>query len=251
MKDSFSIGQLGSLFGLNIQTLYYYDSIGLFSPRVRNERTGRRKYEFDQIYELATVCYMRRLGYSLEEIREYRATQHAEKSIDHMKQRSAALRKQWQEIFDTDEAIQRKIHFIEKQMDGIDTSDISVRHFPDRKFLPIGEEEMLYCQSSFYFYPTLAFYEGERKYFGAYLNPDGGHIPESIPESQIQMIPEGDFLCGYHVGRYSSVPDTIERIRSSRPDLNLDNQAINVNILDQFVESDKSKFITLVQIRIK
>ena len=71
MKEYFSIGELAELFGLNIQTLYYYDSVGIFSPRERNEKNGRRKYEFDQIYELATVSYMRRLGYSLEEIKEY------------------------------------------------------------------------------------------------------------------------------------------------------------------------------------
>ena len=68
MKEYFSIGELAELFGLNIQTLYYYDSVGIFSPRERNEKNGRRKYEFDQIYELATVSYMRRLGYSLEEM---------------------------------------------------------------------------------------------------------------------------------------------------------------------------------------
>ena len=74
MKEYFSIGELAELFGLNIQTLYYYDSVGIFSPRERNEKNGRRKYEFDQIYELATVSYMRRLGYSLEEIKESRTS---------------------------------------------------------------------------------------------------------------------------------------------------------------------------------
>ena len=62
MKEYFTIGELAELFGLNIQTLYYYDSIGIFSPRERSGKSGRRKYEFDQIYELATVSYMRRLG---------------------------------------------------------------------------------------------------------------------------------------------------------------------------------------------
>lgn len=40
MKEYFSIGELAELFGLNIQTLYYYDSVGIFSPRERNEKTG-------------------------------------------------------------------------------------------------------------------------------------------------------------------------------------------------------------------
>jgi hypothetical protein len=31
VKEYFTIGELAELFGLNIQTLYYYDSIGIFS----------------------------------------------------------------------------------------------------------------------------------------------------------------------------------------------------------------------------
>ena len=193
MKEYFSIGELAELFGLNIQTLYYYDSVGIFSPRERNEKNGRRKYEFDQIYELATVSYMRRLGYSLEEIKESRTSLNSNRAVDIMKQRSQELRRQWQELLNIDEAIQRKIRFMEQEMDGICLDEIAVKHFEDRKFISIGDEELLYRENSFYFYPTIAFYEGDRKYFGAYLYPDDEELPKTIPQSRIQIIPEGDF----------------------------------------------------------
>ena len=250
MKEYFSIGELAELFGLNIQTLYYYDSVGIFSPRERNEKNGRRKYEFDQIYELAKVSYMRRLGYSLEEIKESRTSLNSNRAVDIMKQRSQELRRQWQELLNIDEAIQRKIQFMEQEMDGIRLDEIAVKHFEDRKFISIGDEELLYRENSFYFYPTIAFYEGDRKYFGAYLYPDDEEIPETIHQSRIQIIQGGDFLCGYHLGGYEGVPDTIRRLREARPDLELGAQAINFNILDQFVESDNENFITAMQIRV-
>lgn len=241
MKEYLSIGEISTLFGLNVQTLYYYDSIELFRPRIR-EKSGRRKYEFDQIYELATICYMRRIGYSLEEIQERRRTQQAETTLMHLKQRSVDLHRQWQELLKIDNAIQRKIHFIEEEMGNIQVDAVSIRHFEPRRYLPIGGEEMLYRDNSFYFYPTIAFYEGERKYFGAYLLTDdvsGG-----------MEIPGGEYLCGYHLGAYEQVPDTIDRIRQAWPDLHLDPVTINFNILDQFVESDSANYITSTQIRI-
>ena len=172
MKDYLSIGEMGALFGLNIQTLYYYDTIGMFRPRLRDEKNGRRKYEFDQVYELATICYMRKLGYSLEEIRDFRSTQHSDTALESLKQRSIELHRQWQELFSIDEAIQRKISFIEQQMKDIHTDEITIRHYGPRRYIAIGEEELLYRHNSFYFYPTIAFYEGDGKYFGAYLYPD-------------------------------------------------------------------------------
>lgn len=250
MKDFFSIGELAALFGLNIQTLYYYDSIGIFSPKERNERSGRRKYDFDQIYELATVCYMRRLGYSLDEIKESRTSLNSSRAIDNMKQRSGELRRQWQELLNIDDAIQRKIRFMEQEMDGIRTKDIEVKHFNDRRYISIGEEELLYKENSFYFYPTIAFYEGDRKYFGAYLYPEDEEIPPAVPKSRIQVIRGGDFLCGYHLGEYENVPDTIRRLREYGQDRILGDLTINFNILDQFVESDSRNFITSMQIRV-
>jgi len=149
LKEFLSIGEMGSLFGLNIQTLYYYDSIDIFKPRMRDMKNGRRKYEFDQIYELATICYMRKLGYSLEEITKQRSTQHAGSALDSLKQRSEELHRQWMELISIDEAIQRKLRFIEEEMENIRTDEITIRHFEDRAYLAIGEEEMFYRQNSF------------------------------------------------------------------------------------------------------
>lgn len=250
MKDFLSIGEIGSLFGLNIQTLYYYDSIGIFKPRLRDDKNGRRKYEFDQVYELATICYMRKLGYTLEEIQTFRSTQHTRTALESLKERSVKLHEQWQELFSIDEAIQRKISFIEREMEQIRTDEICIRHFKARRYLAIGEEELLYRQNSFYFYPTIAFYQGAAKYFGAYLYQcEDRDMDLTLPRKTLE-IAEGDFLCGYHLGSYEGVPETIRRIREARPDLLFEDLAVNFNILDQFVENDSSHYITHTQIRI-
>ncbi len=250
MKDFLSIGEMSALFGLNIQTLYYYDSIGIFKPRMRDAKNGRRKYEFDQVYELATICYMRKLGYSLEKITEKRSTQHAHSALESLRQRSDELHRQWMELFSIDEAIQRKLTFIEEEIKNMCKDEIFIRHYESRSYIAIGEEELLYRQNSFYFYPTIAFYQGEKKYFGAYLYPAGEPVSELIRKDQIREIKAGDFLCGYHSGTYETVPATIERIRNARPDLKFEDLTINFNILDQFVENDSSNYITLTQIRI-
>ena len=49
---------------------------------------------------------------------------------------------------------------MEQEMDGICLDESAVKHFEDRKFISIGDEELLYRENSFYFYPTIAFYEG-------------------------------------------------------------------------------------------
>ena len=68
-----TLAELAELFGLNIQTLYYYDSVGIFSPRERNEKNGATIGEHLRYFsenppkgEFVLVCE----GFSLEAQRQ-------------------------------------------------------------------------------------------------------------------------------------------------------------------------------------
>jgi DNA-binding transcriptional MerR regulator len=252
MKEYYSVGEFSAMFGINKQTLQYYDAIGLFQPVERNAQNGRRCYAFDQVYKLASIRYMRRLGYSLDQIESHMASREVGFTLDHLKERSMVLRKQWEELLAIETVIQRKIQYVEEALSRIDDNDaVAVLRFPERKFIPIGVEEGLYHHDSFYFYPTIAFYLGDSKYFGAYLyDEDKGQALPSIEQAIIQSIPAGNYLCCYHKGPYETVPDTMQRMRASRPDLILSPLTVNFNIIDQFVEKNSDNYITHMQIQI-
>lgn len=253
MKKTLTIGEMSALFQMNVQTLHYYDSIGLFVPAVRDPITGHRKYHFEQVYKLASIRYMRKLGYSLNKIDAYMESRDIGFTLDHLKEQSRILRKKWEDLINIDTAIQRKIRFIEQEMKHVDSDKVTVREFPERWYIPIGEEEVLYGNDSFYFYPTIAFYEHDLKYFGAYLFCEGEEAPSICSEAdypQTSVIPAGKFLCGYHFGPYERILESSKRLRESAGDLVLADSLINFNIVDQFVERDSEKYITEMQIPI-
>lgn len=252
MKDVMSIGELSAFFRLNVQTLHYYDSIGLFRPAVRDPRSRRRAYRFEQVYTLASILYMRKLGYSLKQIERFMETKNTESALAHLKEQSAVLRKKTEELMAVDNAIQRKLRFIEKERQSGEWGKTHIRRCPDRGYIPIGKEEILYKSESFYFYPTIAFYRGRVKLFGAYIFCDGEEEAE-CPEKtrpEYSRIPEGLFLSGYHYGQYTDVRESEERLRAAGKHLELDGQLVNFNIVDQFVESAAENYVTLMQIRI-
>ena len=242
MKDYFTIGELSELFRINTQTLRYYDSIGLFSPLRRDEETGYRYYQFNQLYELASIRYLRKLGYSIRDIDTYMKTKQIEAVLRKLKEQSKILHNKWDELIEIDNIIQRKIRFIEEELPLVQFEHYEVRSYPKRCYLPIGSEEALYGSDVFYFHPTIAFYRGDQKYFGAYL--------QGMEVKNQEYIQAGDYLCAYHKGLYDKIEETIEKMRSARPELKLDDLTINFNIIDQFVEKDVSDYVTLVQIRI-
>lgn len=64
----FQIGELAEEFGLTLRTMRFYEDCGLLKP----EREGfTRRYTYRERAKLQLICRAKRLGFSLEEIREF------------------------------------------------------------------------------------------------------------------------------------------------------------------------------------
>lgn len=68
-EREFSIGQLGARTGCKIQTIRYYEQIGLMPEPVRTEGNQRR-YGQQHLARLAFIRHSRELGFPLDAIRE-------------------------------------------------------------------------------------------------------------------------------------------------------------------------------------
>ena len=251
MKEYYTIGEFSKLFGINIQTLYCYDQIGLLKPTKRNEQNGRRYYAFDQVYQLASIRFMRKLDCSIDQIQEFSANTDYRQSLDSLREHSRKMREQWEDILRIDSIIQRKISFVEERMKDLDVHAVTIQEFPDRRYLPLGGEEQLYYGDSFYHYPTIAFYHPNSKSFGAYLDGPFSDVESPahpLPADQIRVIPAGTYLCAYHVGPYAAIPESAQKLREEYRHLPLSPEMINFNVIDQFVARDQNNYITEMQI---
>lgn len=66
----YSTGEFARLNGVNKRTLHYYDEIGLFSPEHKAEN-GYRYYTCMQFEQLELILLLRRIGFSIQEIKTY------------------------------------------------------------------------------------------------------------------------------------------------------------------------------------
>ena len=63
-----TIGALAKKTGCNIETIRYYERIGLLSPPPRSQ-SGRRSYEPDEVKQVQFIKRCRDLGFTLKEVR--------------------------------------------------------------------------------------------------------------------------------------------------------------------------------------
>ncbi|MDD2201704.1 MAG: helix-turn-helix domain-containing protein [Firmicutes bacterium] len=64
----YSIGEISRLFGMSIQTLRYYDRLGLLRPAHVNKESNYRYYSHGQFLQIKLIKYLKTLGFSLAEI---------------------------------------------------------------------------------------------------------------------------------------------------------------------------------------
>ncbi len=252
MKEFLSIGEMASIFNIDVQILRHYDKKGLLVPQIRNSENGRRMYRFDQMYPLATIRYLRKLGYSLNRIGTFLRARDVSGTIKTMQEQSALLRRQYEELIQTDTIIQNKLSFIKRESEKATSSVAVVKTFPVRDYVLIGEETSLFTSDLFYFYPTVGLYNGAEKRFGAYLFDDSYNVPvpKDTPADKFFRIPAGHYLCNYHMGPYSTIQQSISRLWEAGREKKLDDTVVTINIIDQFLESHPSNYLTELQIRI-
>ncbi len=98
MKKLFSIGELSKQQNISRQTLIFYDKIGLFCPAYVDPDNGYRYYSSSQLDYLDTICIMKKIGFSLEEIKTHMESYTIEDSVLALRKQLAAIDHQIEEL---------------------------------------------------------------------------------------------------------------------------------------------------------
>ncbi|MGD1821327.1 MAG: MerR family transcriptional regulator [Pleomorphochaeta sp.] len=248
MLDKFSIGQLAAMFNINIQTLYYYDKIGLLIPSFRNTVTGVRSYSFKQVQQLSTILYLKKCGFSLEEIKDIESNLTPETARTKLIEKSEEMMKQWKEIVKLDTALHKNIKYVDNELMLVEKNKHKIMYRKKRYFLEIGGEETAYGTEDLYYYPLVVCYFGCKKVFGALFDKKN-EISEN--EGTINTILNGNFLVEYHYGSYDTIYEHQREIMKNHPELNFTDNVYTFDIVDQMNCSKIEDFVTKMEFQLK
>lgn len=81
MSQFYSTGELANLAGVSIRTVQYYDQRGILTPTALTEG-GWRLYTDSDLEQLRMICFLRDLGFSIEQIRKVLAEENAAQVLE-------------------------------------------------------------------------------------------------------------------------------------------------------------------------
>lgn len=272
MENYFSIGELAKYQNVSKQTLIFYDRIGLFCPAFIDPNNGYRYYSSEQIDYLDTILIMKKIGFSLNEIKEHMENYNVNSSLAVLGKQISVIDARINELC----LIRNRLEHRCKQMDSALTYM--------RREIPIiaenAPEQYLYVQpvSSPYSLKEIsiatkkcfsqAFQNQLPIYFQCGVIVPWEHIKEQrytaatfafLPIEQtdktdnVMALPSGKCVSAYHIGNYLSIGESYEKIikHCAANNLEIISDSYEFCINDYITSFDENEYITKIMFYIR
>ena len=135
MKNLFSIGEISKQQNISRQTLIFYDKIGLFCPAYVDPQNGYRYYSASQLDYLDTICIMKKIGFSLEEIKEHMKNYTIEHSITALRKQLSAINRQISELQMIKSRVEHRCQQLERVLPVLVNSETVTLGMAGRQYL--------------------------------------------------------------------------------------------------------------------
>lgn len=260
-------GEFAKLMKVSKHTLFHYDDIGLFCP----ELVGENEYRYYSIYQIETfnsILLLKKLGMSLQEIKEFLDQRSPERFLSLFKEREQQIDTEIAKL----QAMKTWIRQRKSKTEYLKTRDfssVSVLSKPRRYFLrnnvtDLSEKSLLMqighliqeFESSHGSgdYDIAYFQHPEFVEHGIYDHYDNVSLlmQEKSPSGNVKTLPEGDYLTAYHIGHWNTMGEAYERMFAYQKAHHLvtDGDYLEYYVADNFTAKDISSYVTEISVRV-
>lgn len=144
IKDSYTISEVSRLFGIGIDSLRYYERLGILAPaRAAN---GYRIYSLSDMYKLACIKELRNLGLGMDAIGAYLDRQDLESTERLIADETRLIEQQIASLTERKAALAERQARLDAARDAV-TGEVTVEHMPLRRCVQLSgrlerDEEM-------------------------------------------------------------------------------------------------------------
>lgn len=272
MKNLFSIGELSKLQNISRQTLTFYDKIGLFCPAYTDPNNGYRYYSAKQIDYLDTICIMKKIGFSLEEIKEYMKSYTLDNSIITLRKQLSVLEQQIEELQMIKSRVEHRCSQLEHAVSIREVSDDIMVENVDKQCILVQKVNAPYSLEQVSIATKECFVRSFKEQLPVFFQ-SGAIVPYSRIRQQryteasfaflpidimsnidgTMELPEGQCVCTYHTGDYYSIGCSYERLLAYCSDNKLDiiSDSFEFAVNDYLSTKDENEYITKIMFYVK
>ena len=265
MKDMFTAGEIAKYQNISKQTLLFYDKIGLFKPAYIDENNGYRYYSSGQLEYLDAILIMKKIGFSLEDIKNHMKNYNMKKSLVFFKEQLDVIDDKINELSLIRSRVARRCNEVES-VRGEKAADPVISLWKGGYIL-CAKVNKPYSMTNISIATKKCYAQAFKENIPAYFQC-GDIVPyEHVLEKRyteavtaflttendnsiknIQQLERGLVISAYHFGDYYSIGKTYEKILKYCSDNNIKivSDAYEFCINDYMTSGDENEFITKI-----
>lgn len=267
MEDLFSIGELSKYQNISKQTLIFYDKIGLFCPDYVDPDNGYRYYSASQIDYLDTILIMKKIGFSLNEIKEHMQHYNIDSSLIALRKQVTVIDRQIQELRLIRNRVLHRCGQMEDAIRHRGSESAVVIEYRDAQYILFREVKSPFTlkeisiatkkcfADSFQEQLPIFFQSGvivplRRIREGRFTEASTAFLPIEKTEKvkNIRQLPAGTCACVYHVGDYPSIGRSYQKLLDycEHHNWNIISDAYEFCINDYITSHDENEYVTKI-----
>lgn len=267
MNGFFSIGEISKLQNISRQTLIFYDKIGLFCPSYIDPDNGYRYYSAKQLDYLDTILIMKKIGFSLDEIKTHMKNYTIDNSIVALRKQLSVIKRQIEELQMIKSRVEHRCLQLEYSVSIRDSSDtVTLENMKHQYILlqkvdaPYSLEKVSLATKECFvrsfkeqlpiFFQSGAIVPYDRIRQGRYTEASFVFLPieKSSNINGVMEMPAGKCVCTYHIGAYPSIGRAYERILNycEENHLNIVSDSYEFAINDYLSTGDETEYVTKI-----
>lgn len=260
----YSSGEFAKFTNVNKRTLHYYNDIGLFCPEVIGEN-GYHYYTCFQFAQLELILTLRKIGLSIEEIKDYVTKPSDESFSQMMTKKKKLIDESIEQLLSAQAFLEQKAERLKLGMQSKHGS-IELCTLPERKIVlsspisgkydeedfSVAAEFSLRLKKLFHLYDNfgsrILVDNIQKDYFYRY-DSFFAYCPPSSDTYDF-ILPAGRYLRAFCIGSWRQLPDIYQSILSyaDHQGLTLDGHAYEEGLNEMSIE-DQNDYITMITIK--
>lgn len=269
LQNYFTTGEFAKLVGVTKHTLFHYDKVGIFSPKIKGEN-DYRYYSPLQIEAFFVISTLKELGMPLKEIKHYLDSRGPEALVSLLQEEQKKIDKRISKLKSMKDLISQKIEITKSYFD-VDSNKISiikqnkdesllltdVIHWTDDRGLSLAlSKHIKICNKNKILRPysigqilDLSSIESGDYYAYKYFYTK---VSKSLKKIITYTKKSGNYLIAYHTSGYSDIDKTYEKFISfaQKNKLKLDGYIFEDPILDELSVVGYDNFVVKISCRI-
>lgn len=272
MNHLFSIGEVSKYQNISKQTLIFYDKIGLFRPAYVDPDNGYRYYSAGQIDYLDTILIMKKIGFSLSEIKEHMQHYTIDSSLVAFKNQLSVIDEQIRQLHLIRSRVQHRCEQMEHAKSHREKENLVLMEEMDVPYILIHDVKEPYTLTEISIATKQCFADAFQKNLPVFLQCGvivpltqirNGHytaaakvflpIEKNDEANNIQQLPAGTCVSIYHVGDYLSIGRSYQKLLDycETHSLEIISDSYEFCINDYLTSRDEEEYITKIMFYVR